>query len=410
MISIEQARGYYPADDPAHDFDHVLRVLATALRLAEAEGADPEIVRAAALLHDVGRAQERAGGGDHAAESARRAREILAGHPAARVEAVAEAIASHRFRTGIVAASLEARVLYDADKLDSIGAIGVARAYAVAGVCGQRLWAEVAPEYAERKRAQSRHDDMNAAAHAGARVRLQAEPGGGDPAHSGGAGHRRRAPRVHGRVLPPVGARGEGAGVGEHEGAELGCRVTSRNDVVRVGRVELGAGAISGLDGGMWYGTHPDTAPPRRRALPAATRRGRFAVASACSTRRRLGGTDGSMRALSRRRVGGSFADGQPRLTAGGVVACGRPVAAAPPTSPYGLGSSACRRPVSAAAMVASISAAPWAVDMKPASNCEGARYTPFSSMRPEEGGDSGRCRTGWRWASRSPAGPRRTW
>jgi len=163
MISIEEARAYYPADDPAHDFDHVLRVLATALRLAELEGADAAIVQAAALLHDVGRAQERAKGLDHAEESARRAREILASLPAARVDAVAEAIASHRFRNTRIPVSLEARVLYDADKLDSIGAIGVARAYAIAGVCGQRLWGEAEAGYVERKRAQDRHDDLNSA-------------------------------------------------------------------------------------------------------------------------------------------------------------------------------------------------------------------------------------------------------
>jgi hypothetical protein len=48
MLTIDEARAYYPTDDPAHDFDHVLRVLAMAQRLAAAEGADEESTHAAA--------------------------------------------------------------------------------------------------------------------------------------------------------------------------------------------------------------------------------------------------------------------------------------------------------------------------------------------------------------------------
>jgi uncharacterized protein len=143
VITVEEARRYYAEGDAAHDFDHILRVLALAERIAQAEGADLEIVCAAALLHDVGRAEEERGNGCHARIGAARAREILRGHPQDRVEAVAEAIAAHRFRRGPSPQSLEAQVLYDADKLDAMGAIGIARAYAVAGRDGQRLWAEL---------------------------------------------------------------------------------------------------------------------------------------------------------------------------------------------------------------------------------------------------------------------------
>ena len=57
MITVEEARALYPEDNGAHGFDHVLRVLALALRIGQAEEADLEIVRTAALLHDVGRAE-----------------------------------------------------------------------------------------------------------------------------------------------------------------------------------------------------------------------------------------------------------------------------------------------------------------------------------------------------------------
>ena len=147
MITVEEARKYYAGADAAHDFDHVLRVLALAERIGRAEGADMEVLRAAVLLHDVARAEEERTGVCHAKAGAQRAREILAGHPPRKVEAVAEAIAAHRFRDEVTPRSLEAKVLYDADKLDSIGAIGVARAYALAGKHGQRLWAPVPPDY-----------------------------------------------------------------------------------------------------------------------------------------------------------------------------------------------------------------------------------------------------------------------
>ncbi|MEW5717654.1 MAG: HD domain-containing protein [Chloroflexota bacterium] len=161
MLTIDQAKTYYHGAESAHDFDHVLRVLALAERLARAEGADLEIVRAAALLHDITRADEDAGrGGDHAQTAAARAREILLarGITPERADAVAHAIAAHRFRGAIAPRTLAAKILFDADKLDSIGAIGVARAYAVSGALNQRLWSEVAPNaVATREQHNSSH-------------------------------------------------------------------------------------------------------------------------------------------------------------------------------------------------------------------------------------------------------------
>ncbi|MGD8996833.1 MAG: HD domain-containing protein [Anaerolineae bacterium] len=141
MISIAEARRLYVGADAVHDFDHVLRVLRLAERIGRAEGANLSVVRAATLLHDIGRGDAAAAGADHAAVGARRAQEILVGRRAELVEAVAEAIAAHRFRSEPEPASLEAQVLFDADKLDAIGAVGVARAFAYGGAQGQRLWA-----------------------------------------------------------------------------------------------------------------------------------------------------------------------------------------------------------------------------------------------------------------------------
>jgi uncharacterized protein len=148
-ITVDQAREYYQEADPAHDFDHVLRVLALAERIGSAEGANMEILRAATLLHDLGRAEESRDGRCHAQVGAEKARQILSEWPEEVVEAVVHAIAAHRFRNDAAPNTLEARVLYDADKLDCIGAIGVARAYVIGGLRGQRVWGEVDPDYVE---------------------------------------------------------------------------------------------------------------------------------------------------------------------------------------------------------------------------------------------------------------------
>lgn len=159
MISVAEARDLYTGADAVHDFDHVLRVLNLAERIASAEGADLRIVRPAALLHDLGRRDAEAAGDDHAAAAAGRARELLAHHPSRDVAAVTHAIAAHRFRTEPKPSTLEARVLFDADKLDAIGAVGIARAFAYGGAHGQRLWAPI--ESVDLDRWQTEGDDAH---------------------------------------------------------------------------------------------------------------------------------------------------------------------------------------------------------------------------------------------------------
>jgi uncharacterized protein len=165
MITVDQAHELYTDDDPVHDFDHILRVLALAEHIGAAEGADMEVLRAAALLHDVGRDEAEASGQDHAQFAAAQARQILDSAPPAKVEAVVQAILAHRFRSGPPPESLEGRVLFDADKLDAIGAIGVARAFAYSGRAGKRLWAPVTDDYLDRWRRGLVESDEHTAAH-----------------------------------------------------------------------------------------------------------------------------------------------------------------------------------------------------------------------------------------------------
>jgi uncharacterized protein len=148
LPSLEEAERYYAGADPVHDFRHVRRVLALAERIGRAEGADLEVLRAAVLLHDVAGAVPAAGEGSeratHHTASARFAQEVLTaeGWPPERIEAVLHCIRAHRFRGNEAPHSLEAQILFDCDKLDVLGAIGVARAMAYAALAGQPLTGE----------------------------------------------------------------------------------------------------------------------------------------------------------------------------------------------------------------------------------------------------------------------------
>jgi uncharacterized protein len=136
-VSEDEARKLYEQSGAGHDFDHVRRVVALSQRIGASEGADLRVVTTAALLHDIGESQGRS---MHHLRSAELAREILREHPEAFVDAVAHAIQAHRFRAEPAPQTLEAQVVYDADKLDAIGAIGVARVFAYAGEHGTPLW------------------------------------------------------------------------------------------------------------------------------------------------------------------------------------------------------------------------------------------------------------------------------
>ena len=141
MPTIEKAREWYSDTDPVHDFGHIQRVYWMAEKIGSAEGADMEIIRAAALLHD---AEDSAPGGDgseranHHNASALFARRILEaeGWSEERISLVQHCIRAHRFRGKEEAPStIEAKVIFDSDKLDVLGAVGVS---ADDRLCGPR--------------------------------------------------------------------------------------------------------------------------------------------------------------------------------------------------------------------------------------------------------------------------------
>ncbi|MEM3507486.1 MAG: HD domain-containing protein [Candidatus Bathyarchaeia archaeon] len=117
-----------------HDKFHVERVYNLALQIAkgEVENVDADVLKAAVLLHDVARVMEDEGKvKNHAAESAKIAKKILqeVGFPKEKIEKVVYCIKAHRFRTNMKPKSMEAQILQDADRLDMLGAIGIARVF-----------------------------------------------------------------------------------------------------------------------------------------------------------------------------------------------------------------------------------------------------------------------------------------
>ena len=119
-----------------HSKSHINRVYSLAVRIAREENADLDVVKAAVLLHDIARAMEDEGKIlDHASEGAKIARKVLedVNFPREKLDKVIHCIEAHRFRKGLEAKNLEAKVLQDADRLDILGAIGLARVFARGG-------------------------------------------------------------------------------------------------------------------------------------------------------------------------------------------------------------------------------------------------------------------------------------
>jgi len=133
------------SEDAAHDFDHLVRVMVLADTIAAHEGGDLPTIWAAVALHDIGQARELRHGGDHALIGADMAAELLQDtqFPQASIPAVQEAIREHRMTGGVFPRTLEGRVLYDADKIDNLGAIGVGRLYMITGRYNQKVYSPV---------------------------------------------------------------------------------------------------------------------------------------------------------------------------------------------------------------------------------------------------------------------------
>jgi uncharacterized protein len=140
-------RGLLSGEGSGHDWFHVARVRDVALHVAREENADPFVVELAALLHDV--ADWKFSGGDHAAgPQAARDWLVSLGVEPSIIDHVASIIAGLSFKGAGVKTpmnTIEGRCVQDADRLDALGAIGVARAFAYGGHKGRALYDPAVP-------------------------------------------------------------------------------------------------------------------------------------------------------------------------------------------------------------------------------------------------------------------------
>jgi uncharacterized protein len=136
------------AADSAHDFSHSQRVLINALRIAEQEGGDREVLAAAAYLHDIANLPKNHPESRLSSErSAERAGTILSelGFAEHKIPIVQDAILCHSYSRGLTPTTPEGRIFQDADRLDALGAIGIARTFAVGGATQRPMLAEQDP-------------------------------------------------------------------------------------------------------------------------------------------------------------------------------------------------------------------------------------------------------------------------
>ena len=142
-----------PSEDGAHDLSHLQRVWHNARTIHAQEGGDLEVLLAAVLLHDCVSVEKNSPLRSQASRlAAEKASAVLAdlNWSGANISAVVHAIEAHSFSANIPAASLEAQIMQDADRLDSLGLLGVARTFYVAGRMGSALYDPLDPEAQHR--------------------------------------------------------------------------------------------------------------------------------------------------------------------------------------------------------------------------------------------------------------------
>ena len=133
----------FSADDGAHDVAHLARVWKNVKRICEGEGGDLEVLAAATLLHDCVAMEKNDPRRTEASRlAAEKASAVLASMdwPKDRITSVAHAIAAHSFSANIRPETLEAEILQDADRLDALGMVGVARTFYIGGRMGTALY------------------------------------------------------------------------------------------------------------------------------------------------------------------------------------------------------------------------------------------------------------------------------
>jgi uncharacterized protein len=138
-LKLEKLKEYVKKEienDAAHDFEHVMRVLKNATMIARKEKSDMVLITASVLLHDIisyPKSDPRSK--NSSLESAEESKKILKKYDFTHdeIKIISDAIRDHSFSRGVVPQTVEGKILQDADRLDALGSIGIARAFAVGG-------------------------------------------------------------------------------------------------------------------------------------------------------------------------------------------------------------------------------------------------------------------------------------
>ena len=123
-------------NDPAHDFEHIMRVYHNAQKIVKKEKANPKLVLSAALLHDIVSYPKSSKRSKlSSTDSAKKSKLILKKYDftVEEITVVSDAIKEHSFSQNKIPQTLEGKILQDADRLDALGAIGIARVFATSG-------------------------------------------------------------------------------------------------------------------------------------------------------------------------------------------------------------------------------------------------------------------------------------
>jgi len=119
-------------NDPAHDFEHIMRVYRNAEKICKTENVNKKLILSAVLLHDIVKIKNQK---DSALKSAKLSEKILKENYFLddEITIITDAIKEHSFSKGKISSTIEGKILQDADRLDAIGAIGLARVFSFSG-------------------------------------------------------------------------------------------------------------------------------------------------------------------------------------------------------------------------------------------------------------------------------------
>ena len=140
---LDEIRSLYRQADPAHNFSHILRVCNMARIIGREEKAEMRVLLPAVLLHDLGSKKGYGSVQEQSGQAGMRAvRSFLQGKgmDRDRIDKVLYAVEVHSFSRAIIPTTLEARILQDADRLDAMGAIGIARLFVTGGALGREMY------------------------------------------------------------------------------------------------------------------------------------------------------------------------------------------------------------------------------------------------------------------------------